>query len=332
MHPTREALLGYLSLAQHEISGEELARSLGISRTAVWKHVHALQAGGADIRAEHGRGYRLYDDVLVASLLAERLAGLRIGSRCLLMPEVDSTNSELMRLASEEGVAAPDGTVLLAEKQTRGRGRLQRNWLTAPQLSLAMSVLLRPPLAPTEVAQLPLLTAVAVQQALAPFVAQPESAPLSIKWPNDILCAGRKLAGILTEMRAEPGAVHAVVIGIGINVRPPEGGWPDELAGIAGDLSSAAGKNIRRMDVATAVLRRLNILYDEYLAHGFDAIRESWWQAHVACGQPVRVYDGTGCVDGIAEALDTDGALLLRTDSGLQRIIAGDLELREEGE
>ncbi|OIO70952.1 MAG: biotin--[acetyl-CoA-carboxylase] ligase [Zetaproteobacteria bacterium CG12_big_fil_rev_8_21_14_0_65_55_1124] len=324
MHATREALLHRLSSGDKELSGEELAGSLGISRTAVWKHVHALQAEGLDIRAERGRGYRLYDDVLVASLLAERLAGLRIGSRCMLMPEVDSTNSELMRLATEEGGFAPDGTVLLAERQTRGRGRLQRNWLTTAQHSLAMSVLLRPPLAPTEVAQLPLLTAVAVQQALA------DLGPLRIKWPNDILCEGRKLAGILTEMRAEPGAVHAVVIGIGINVRAPEGGWPEALGNIAGDLSSVAGREVCRMDVATAVLRRLDALYNEYLAHGFEPIREAWWQAHAACGQSVRVHNGTTYIDGIAEALDTDGALLLRTSGGVQRIIAGDLELREK--
>ena len=323
MHPTREALLHQLSSSNAELSGEALAHSLGISRTAVWKHVHALQAEGLDIRAEHGRGYRLYDDVMVASALAERLAGLRIGSRCMVMPEVDSSNSELMRMATAQDKAVPDGTVLLAEMQTKGRGRLQRNWLTTAQHSLAMSVLLRPQLAPAEVAQLPLLTAVAVQQALS------DLAPLRIKWPNDILCHGRKLAGILTEMRAEPGAVHAVVIGIGINIRPPEGGWPDELASIAGDLSSEAGKNIRRMDVATAVLRRLDALYNDYLAHGFEPVRQAWWQAHAACGQPVRVHNGTAYVDGTAEALDTDGALLLRTSGGLQRIIAGDLELRE---
>jgi len=329
MHATREALLHRLSSANKGLSGEELAASLGISRTAVWKHVHAMQDEGIDIRAERGRGYRLYDDVLVASLLAERLTGLRIGSRCLLMPEVGSTNSELMRLATQDAGAIPDGTVLLAERQTRGRGRLQRNWLTSAQHSLAMSVLLRPPLAPTEVAQLPLLTAVAVQQALAPFVAQPESAPLRIKWPNDILCEGRKLAGILIEMRAEPGTVQAVVIGIGINVRSPEDGWPQDLTDIAGDMSTVAGSRIKRMDVAGAVLRRLDALYNEYLAQGFEPIREAWWQEHAACDMPVRVHNGSTYIDGIAEALDVDGALLLRTAGGVQRIIAGDLEIRE---
>ena len=322
MHATREALLHHLGKAESGLSGERLASLLGISRTAVWKHVHALQAEGLDIRAERGSGYCLKNDVLVASLLAERLEGQRIGCRCLVLPEVDSTNSELMRMATDGEDPAPGGTVLLAERQTRGRGRLQRNWLTTAQYSLAMSVLLRPPLAPTEVAQLPLLTAVAVQQALAPI------APLVIKWPNDILCKGRKLAGILTEMRAEPGAVHSVVIGIGINVRPPEGGWPDELAAIAGDLDSVSGRTLRRMDVATAVLQRLDALYHDYLEHGFDSVRAAWWQAHAACGKPVRVHHGTGYIDGIAEALDADGALLLRTASGLTRVIAGDLELR----
>jgi len=324
LHPTREALLHRLSTADDALSGEALAESLGISRTAVWKHVHALQQDGLDIRAERGRGYRLHDDVLVASRLSEALTGLRIGSRCLVVPELGSTNSELMRLATGEGGVAPDGTVLLAERQTRGRGRLQREWLTSGGNSLAMSILLRPDLAPTEISQLPLLTAIAVQQALK------DLAPLAIKWPNDILCGGRKIAGILTEMRAEPGAVHAVVIGIGINVRPPAGGWPEALHAIAGDLSSASGLNLNRMEVAIAVLRRFDALYNEYIEHGFAAVREAWWQAHAACGKPVRVHNGSSYVEGIAEALDTDGALLLRSGTQLTRIISGDLEMRGE--
>lgn len=329
MHPTREALLRRLSEAEGEVSGESLADTLGISRTAVWKHVHALQQEGVDVRAERGRGYRLYDDVLVASALGDALAGQVIGRQVLLLPEVDSSNSELMRMALDVDSPAPEGVVLLAERQTRGRGRMQREWLTSMGHSLAVSILLRPPLAPTEVAQLPLLTAVAVQQALGPMVARPGSAPLSIKWPNDILWGRRKVAGILTEMRAEPGSVQAVVIGIGINVRPPEGGWPERLQDIAGDLSSAAGRRICRMQVAEALLRRLDRLYHEYLEHGFGGIREAWWQGHAACGQKVRVHNGSGYIDGIAEALDEDGALLLRTTSGLERIVTGDLELRE---
>ncbi|MDQ6987318.1 MAG: biotin--[acetyl-CoA-carboxylase] ligase [Mariprofundaceae bacterium] len=329
MHPTREALLCRLADARTPLSGATLATQLGISRTAVWKHVRALNEAGISIGAERGIGYRLDDDVLIASRLTERLAGQRIGRRCMVVDEVDSTNSALMRLA-EKGLAddgedaAPDGLVMLAERQTHGRGRLQRPWHSAARHALSMSILLRPPLSPLEVPQLSLLAAVAVQRALSPYLPG-----VRIKWPNDILCADRKLAGILTEMRAEPGRVQAVVIGIGLNVRPPDGGWPQDLTTIAGDVSTLSGQQHRRMDVAVAVLRELDDVYRDYLRAGFAAVRENWWQAHAASGKAVRVHDGSGYIDGIAEALDTDGALLLRTTSGLQRIIAGDLQLLE---
>jgi len=335
MHPTREALLCRLADARKPLSGATLATQLGISRTAVWKHVRALNEAGINIRAERGIGYCLDADVLIASLLAERLAGQRIGRRCMVVDEVDSTNSALMRLAETrqakkkvaddgEEDAAPDGLVMLAERQTHGRGRLQRPWHSAAHHALSMSILLRPPLAPLEVPQLSLLAAVAVQRALSPHLPG-----VRIKWPNDILCADRKLAGILTEMRAEPGRVQAVVIGIGLNVRAPDGGWPEDLTGIAGDLSTLSGQYHRRMDVAVAVLREMDTVYRNYLRDGFAGVRENWWQAHAASGKAVRVHDGSAYIDGVAEALDTDGALLLRTASGLQRIIAGDLQLME---
>ncbi|MDX8392088.1 MAG: biotin--[acetyl-CoA-carboxylase] ligase, partial [Mariprofundaceae bacterium] len=280
--------------------------------------------------AERGVGYRLQDDVLIASWLSEHLSGQRIGHRCMVVDEVDSTNSALMRLIEKNtdgnrGDEAPDGLVMLAERQTRGRGRLQRHWHSLDGHALSMSILLRPPLSPLEVPQLSLLAAVAVHRALLPLLPG-----VRIKWPNDILCAGRKIAGILTEMRAEPGQVQAVVIGIGLNVRPPDGGWPQALAAIAGDLTTLSGQAQQRMDVALAVLRELDAVYRDYLHNGFSAIREDWWHAHAASGKAVRVHDGSGYIDGIAEALDTDGALLLRTSSGLQRIIAGDLQLMED--
>jgi len=325
MHPTREALLRLLVAADAAVSGDALAAQLGISRTAVWKHVHALNDSGIAVHAERGVGYRLQSDVLLATQISERMAGARIGSRCMVVDEVDSTNSALMRLAESDG-QAQDGLVMFAERQTRGRGRLQRHWHTAERHALTMSILLRPPLQPSEIPQLSLLTALAVQRALLPFLPQAR-----IKWPNDILCAGRKLAGILIEMRAEPGCVQAVVVGIGLNVRAPDGGWPDDVAGIAGDVSSLSGRTIRRMDVAVAVLREMDALYADYLRDGFAAIGDAWWQAHIASGKTVRVHNGNGYIDGIAEVLDADGALLLRTESGLQRIIAGDLQLMEEG-
>ena len=325
MHPTREALLHCLADADGPVSGDALARELGISRTAVWKHVQALNRGGQTIEAGRGVGYRLRDDVLVASLLAERLAGLRIGSRCMVVEEVDSTNSALMRMAGDDAENAPDGLVMLAERQTGGRGRLRRTWHSFPGDALAMSVLLRPRIAPARAPQLALLAAVAVQRALEPLLPR-----VRIKWPNDILCDGCKLAGILTEMRAEPDCVQAVVVGIGVNVRAPRGGWPAEVAGIAGDVASLSGGNPRRMAIAEAILRAMNDLYEDYLEYGFERVREAWWRAHAARGGRVRVHNGEAYIEGVAEALDEDGALLLRGENGLQRIISGDLQLMEE--
>jgi len=314
----RDILLARLARSQEPVSGNVLARELHLSRAAVWKHIQALRRRGVRIAAGR-RGYELQSDVLSAAWLAEHLRTKQIGRPCRVMEEVDSTNSELMRRA-ENG--AGEGLVLLAERQTAGRGRLGRRWFTHSG-GLAMSVLLAPPLPPTRAPQLSLLAAVAVHEALSNL------APgIRVKWPNDLVCGDGKLAGILTEMRAEPGRLHFVVVGVGVNVRAPAAGWPPEIAGLAADLSTAAGRNVQKLDVARRILEALDRNYFDFLERGFAFVRERWWQAHVARGGCVRVHHEKGYVEGIAEGLDEDGALLLRTDSGLMRIIAGDMEMK----
>ena len=338
---TREAILARLIEAARPVSGAELAAGLGISRTAVWKHIHALQRAGVAIAAIRGRGYRLESDPLCAAAVTARLATRRLGRLCVVLDETDSTNAEAMRRAE---AGAPEGLALLAERQLRGRGRLGRRWHAWPEHSLAMSVLLRPRAAPEAMAQLPLVAAVAAHDALAPL------APgLGIKWPNDLLLPapdgrGRKLAGILTEMRAEPGRVQAVVVGFGINVRAPAGGWPAEIAPIAaalgdagddagGDAAAEAGATPpSRNAVAARVLNALERRYDEWREQGFAPIRRAWLSAHVATGRRARAHDGSRYIEGVAEGLDADGALLLRVDGELARITAGDLELTEGGD
>jgi len=303
------------------VSGDNLARELQLSRTAIWKHIHALQDSGIRIRAHKGRGYVLESDILNQRLLEQRLNTRLLGHPCIVLDEVDSTNSEAMRQA---GAGVEEGLIVLANTQTAGRGRLQRQWYAWPEHTLAMSVLLKPPLTPEKIPQISLLTAVALHDALSSLVPD-----IRIKWPNDILYHGKKIAGILTEMRAEPGRVQAVVVGMGINVRNPEGGWPEDIEGIATDLTTACGRALSRMDIAVRILESMERHYLDYLRDGFTPVRQQWWQAHAACGKPVRVHDGLHYIEGMAEALDEDGALLLRTHSGLQRIIAGDLELLE---
>ena len=317
----KERILSRLATADTPVSGNDLAEELGISRTAIWKHIDVLRRSGMQITSHIGRGYTVQSDVLTSHILETRLCTRLIGRPSHVLDQVDSTNTEIMRQAND---GAPEGMVVIANRQHTGRGRLGRRWHTSPGDTLAMSILLRPDISPEEVPQLSLMTAVAVHEALGQY-----SDGLLIKWPNDILHGRAKVAGILTEMRAEPGHVQSVVIGIGVNIRAPAGGWPAEIRHIATDLSTAAGTDVSRLEAAVAILSRLEHHYLRHLEKGFDPVRRQWWAAHAACYKPVRVHDGEKYIEGIAEALDSDGALLLRTSAGVMRIIAGDLELGE---
>ncbi|NOR72625.1 MAG: biotin--[acetyl-CoA-carboxylase] ligase, partial [Mariprofundaceae bacterium] len=292
-----------------------------LSRAAVWKHIQSMRKQGIRIKSYIGRGYQLKSDVLSPAMLQKQLGESLIGSECMLFDEIDSTNREAMRQAE---AGADEGLIIIANRQTSGRGRLGRSWHTAENDSLALSILLRPDIPPEKVSQLSLLTAVALYRALSEFVPG-----IGIKWPNDIMHNGAKIAGILTEMRGEPGQVHAVVIGIGVNIRRPAKGWPEEITQKVSDLSTASGRDLNRLDAAVAIIRAMESDYREYSANGFAPIREAWWQAHTASGHRVRAHGSDGYVEGIAEALDDDGALLLRVGGQLQRFIAGDIELMD---
>ena len=319
MNTVREKILARLDASKSPVSGDILAQELGLSRTGVWKHIEQLRKHGADITAHPGLGYTLASDVFSSGILANRSSGNHIGKRVIILDETESTNRDAM---AEADRGAEEGLVIFSHQQHGGRGRLGRRWHTVSD-SIACSVLLRPKLAPEQVPQLSLLTSVALHDGLGKFAHD-----LRIKWPNDILYHNAKLAGILTEMRAEPGHVHAVVLGFGINLSTPSSGWPEDITQRVTDLHTISGKKYSRVEVAAAVLTALDEWYDIYLKQGFAPIHAAWWQAHAASGQQVRVHDGHGYIDGIATALDEDGALLLETNRGTQRIIAGDLEIK----
>ena len=318
MNQAREHILTRLGLSSSPVSGDALAMELGLSRTGVWKHIQILKKEGADIQAHAGKGYVLKSDVFSAGLLQAKLSTQRIGRHVQVLEETSSTNQDIMQQAE---AGADEGLVIFANRQLGGKGRLGRTWHTIPE-SLAGSVLLRPDLAPEQVPQLSLLTAVALHDALSSYAPD-----IRIKWPNDLLCRGAKVAGILTEMRAEPGRVHAVVLGFGINLKAPTDGWPAEIRQKVTDMESISHQRISKLDITVAILNALDQWYEIYLKDGFAPLRRAWWQAHAASGEKVRVHHGGGYIEGVASALDDDGALLLETDAGVQRIIAGDLEL-----
>jgi BirA family biotin operon repressor/biotin-[acetyl-CoA-carboxylase] ligase len=318
MNQAREHILTRLGMSSKPVSGDELAAELGLSRAGVWKHIQMLKKTGIAIEAQAGKGYVLNEDVFSAGLIQAQLSTTRIGKQIVIHEETGSTNRDAMQQAE---AGAPEGLVIFANKQTSGKGRLGRTWHTMPK-SLAASVLLRPDLPPEQVPQLSLLTAVALHDALSRY-----NPDIRIKWPNDLLYHGAKVAGILTEMRAEPGRVHAVVLGFGINLAAPADGWPSDIDKPATDMASISASRISKTALAAAILNALDHWYAVYLKDGFAPVHRVWWQAHAASGAKVSVYDGRNYIVGIASALDNDGALLLETASGIRRIIAGDLDL-----
>lgn len=323
MNANRDLILARLGNSSSPVSGDELAHELGLSRAGIWKHIQSLRDQGVEIESMSGRGYLLKSDIISPAMLTHRINAKqrtikRIGNRIMVLDEIDSTNREAMRQA-ESGTE--EGLVIIADYQSEGRGRLGRSWFTAGEDALAISILLRPDMAPEHVPQLSLLTAVALHRALVKYVPD-----IRIKWPNDLLVNGAKIAGILTEMRGEPGSVHAVVLGIGLNIRKPSGGWPEEITQAVTDLTTTSGEPISRLQIAADLIEALDICYDEYLNRGFTQIREWWWEAHAASGRMVRAHGHSGYVEGIAEALDEDGALLMRVEGELHRFVAGDIE------
>jgi BirA family biotin operon repressor/biotin-[acetyl-CoA-carboxylase] ligase len=307
-------------------SGAELSQRLGVTRAAIWARIEDLRRLGYDIEASPHQGYRLLavPDRLHPDDLVSRLGPTRIvGSQIHVFQETTSSSDVLERLARQ---GAPDGTVVFAESQTRGRGRLGRQWISPPGQGLWFSVLLRPPLRPQEVTRLTLVAAVALARAIAAEV------PLTpaIKWPNDILLHDRKLAGILTELTAESDSVRHVTLGIGINVNQTADAFPPELQTLATSLRLALGRPADRPSLAAAVLRALDTVYAQFLDHRFPALAEEWSSRCSTLGRQISVLTGSRRIVGRAEAIDEEGALLLRTDHGhLERITGGDVTLEK---
>ena len=234
---------------------------------------------------------------------------------------LDSSNKEALRQA-ENG--ANEGLVVVTEAQTAGKGRLGRKWHTIDH-ALAMTILLRPDLKPVDVPKLSLVTAVALHDALSSFAPD-----IGIKWPNDLLVQGKKVSGILTEMRCKHQQVQAVVLVIGINIHAPKQGWAADITHPAIDLQSVCHCPADKTMVLQAVLECFNKWYTCFIEQGFSPIRQAWWAAHLASGKQVSVHDGEGYIQGVAHALAEDGALSLLVNGVEQRIIAGDVSILAE--
>lgn len=325
---TRGAVLAALKAAVGEyVSGAELAQQLCISRAAVSKQIAALRQEGYAIESVSRRGHRLLaspDAITVAELRAV-LRTARMGQIVEYRAQVGSTN-ELAKAMARAG--ASEGTVVVAEAQTEGKGRLGRDWHSPPATGIWMSVILRPALAPRSATRLTLAAAVAVAGA----IRQVAAVAVGIKWPNDIVVGSRKLCGILTEMELDEERIHFAVVGIGINVNTAADQFPPELRSVATSLAAERGEPVPRAPLAAAVLARLEEAYTALLNGEFDRIRNDWRAASVTLGRWVRILPAAGggeALTGLAEEVDADGALLVRLPDGtLTRVVAGEVSVR----
>jgi BirA family transcriptional regulator, biotin operon repressor / biotin---[acetyl-CoA-carboxylase] ligase len=319
---SEEMVLAFLAEAGDEfVSGEAISDKLGLSRAAVWKHVNALRAQGYRIEAAPARGYRLVEipDRLGELELRPLLNTHDLGQALHWYEEVGSTNDVAKELA-EEG--ALHGEVVVAERQTAGRGRRGRSWSSPPRRNLYLSVILRPELPPARAPEVTLLASVAVCQAV-----RQAGVAAAIKWPNDVLVSGRKLAGVLTEMAAEVERVQWLVVGIGVNVNADRDDFPEELRELATSLRLERGQPVPRVLFAAALLTALEEWLDRHADEGFAPVRAAWREMSDTLGREVRVRSGGADLVGVAEDVDESGALLVRTAQGLERVVSGDVEM-----
>lgn len=298
-------------------SGEELGRLLGVSRSAVWKQLKRFSAYyGLEVQAVRGQGYRLASPLSL--LLSSDELSQRIGLTCHLYESIDSTNQEAYRLYAK---AVHDEPFLVtAERQTAGRGRRGREWISPFAQNIYLTMLLPIKAGSVCLDGLSLSVGVALYRALS-GLGLPR---LGLKWPNDVLLGGRKLAGILLELHGDPQRDAAVAIGIGINVNM----LAAEVDQAWASLRMVAGRLLDRNFILELIVRELQLCVEQHLANGFIALQSEWQRAHLWHGQQVRLSSGEHMQEGVVEGVDQTGALLLRQGEQVVAFSGGELSLR----
>src|SRR5450755_3717677 len=267
---TDAKILSALRAHPDGVSGAQLAEQLGISRAAVWARIEELRSLDYDIEASPHFGYRLVSspDALHADDLLARLGKTKVIGRDIQVFEQTTSTNDVIEKLSRDGVK--EGAVVFAESQTKGRGRLGRKWISPAHKGLWFSILLRPDLRPQETTQLTVAAATALRRAIA---SETNLRP-DIKWPNDILAGGKKVAGILTELSAELDRVKHVNLGIGVDVNQDSGEFPPELRKLATSLKIESGNPIERAQLATEILRELDADYEKICSGQFASVAD----------------------------------------------------------
>jgi len=316
-------------LLEHEsgfVSGTALAGKLGVSRVAVWQHMEKLRGQGFGFEAVRSRGYRLIrrPATLNAGLVVAHLGARARSIRISCLDEVDSTNDEAARRLA---AGQPVPFVVLARRQTRGRGRLGRAWHSADNGNLYASFAFRPRIEPGRMQTFTLWMGVNICELVANFC---RSRP-GLKWPNDLVFDGRKAGGMLTEARIDADQIRDLVFGLGLNVNSPASAWPAELTRRAVSLAEHAGEPLDLNRFTAALIGRVLLAYGRFIDGDYrDTFADLWHRYDVLRGQPVALLEGAHRHTGTALGIDNEGALLLRDERGRShRYRAGEVTMEK---
>ena len=333
----KQQVLQKLRETDSYLSGQQLCEALGISRTAVWKIVRRLKQEGYPIEAVTNKGYRLLSvegrDLFNREELDRTMDTVWAGKPLIYKEETGSTNTDLFRL-SDEGAA--QGTIEVTSRQTAGKGRRGRTWISPPDVNVYMSILLTPAIRPDTAPMLTLVMALAVYEACEELYRESDQElRFGIKWPNDIVVSAgggpyRKICGILTEMRLEEMEIRDIVIGIGLNVNQTE--FPEEIQETAGSLCLALGHPVNRAELTAAVWRHFEEVYKTYLEmQSLEPLRERYECGLVNRGRKVRVLDPAEPFEGTAMGITSSGELIVCTEDGSADRFVGTGEVSVRG-
>jgi BirA family biotin operon repressor/biotin-[acetyl-CoA-carboxylase] ligase len=298
------------------ISGEELSDQLHISRTMIWKYIRSLRDEGYVIESTPNRGYKFIKatDLLIPEEIKNNLQTECIGRQIYYFDEIDSTNQKAKELAPE----CIEGTVIIAERQSKGKGRMGREWYSPPG-GIWLTVILKPDMPPDHIYRLTLMAGVSVTEALKDI-----GIKVHLKWPNDITVNEKKVCGILTEVDAEMDAVNFVVVGIGIDANNEMDALPPIMRINTTSLMEQTGKKIDRILLVKRVLERLEKDYNTFLSGDFSSILNRWKQYSSTLNRRVKIVTRFNIIEGEAVGIDHDGALVIELDDGtLEREISG---------
>ncbi len=305
------------------ISGQELCNRFSVSRTAVWKAINQLKESGYEIEAVPNKGYRLVgqQDVLNKNEMESRLHTKWAGRELYYYESTDSTNLQVKRLM-EEG--APEGVLVVGGEQKQGRGRRGRSWQSPPGTNIYMTLGLRPEFQPDLAPMVTLIDALAVAEA----VEQTCGLQTRIKWPNDVVIGGKKICGILTEMSAETGYIHYVVIGTGINVNIKE--FPEEIRETATSLYLEKGETVLRAPIVAKTMEYFESYYEKFIqTMDLSLLMEDYNKRLVNKDAAVKVLDPQNEFEGTARGIDEKGQLLVeRQDGTVETVYAGEVSVR----